>query len=80
MAAVAAPAAQPRAQRAGGGVGPLGLGVATLWLSIIVLLPLAAVLAKSFENGPAAFWDAITAPSARAALPLTVAHLARSSR
>ena len=63
--------ALPR-RRAAGGVGPLGLGVATLWLSIIVLLPLAAVVAKALENGPAELWDAITAPAARAALLLTV--------
>ena len=56
-----------------GGVGPLGLGVATLWLSVIVLLPLAAVVAKSFEGGLRGFWDAITAPAALAALTLTVA-------
>jgi sulfate transport system permease protein len=63
--------ALPR-RSAAGGVGPLGLGVATLWLSIIVLLPLAAVVAKSLEAGPAELWDAITAPAARAALLLAV--------
>jgi sulfate transport system permease protein len=60
VAAVALP-------RRGGGP-PLGLGIATLWLSVIVLLPLAAVLVKSFEGG----WAAITAPAAVAALVLTV--------
>ncbi len=54
-----------------GGVGPLGLGVATLWLSVIVLLPLAAVAAKSVENGPGGFWDAVSTPSAKAALLFT---------
>jgi sulfate transport system permease protein len=53
-------------------VGPLGLGVATLWLSVIVLLPLAAVLAKSLDGGVGAFWDAITAPPALRALQLTL--------
>jgi sulfate transport system permease protein len=62
--------ALPRRRSAAGGVGPIGLGVATLWLSIIVLLPLAAVVAKAFEGD---FWSAITAPSARAALLITVA-------
>ncbi|MDW5594789.1 sulfate ABC transporter permease subunit CysT [Conexibacter stalactiti] len=62
-----------RSRSYGGGVGPLGIGVATLWLSIIVLLPLAAVLAKSLDDGPAGLWDAINAPSARAALLFTVA-------
>jgi sulfate transport system permease protein len=69
MAAVAIPRRRSRAS----GVGPIGLGVATLWLSIIVLLPLAAVVTKAFEHGLGGFWDAISAPSARAALVLTVA-------
>src|SRR4051812_33197058 len=55
-----------------GGVGPIGLGVATLWLSVIVLLPLAAVFAKALENGPAGLWDAATAGPALAALIFTV--------
>lgn len=72
MASLAVPKPPARArQTTWGGVGPLGLGIASLWLSLIVLLPLAAVLTKSFEAGPAAFWDAITAPSARYALLFT---------
>jgi sulfate transport system permease protein len=72
MAALALP--RRRATRtAGGGVGPIGLGVASLWLSIIVLLPLAAVLTKAFSGGVGAFFDAINAPAARTALILTVA-------
>ncbi|MCK9249125.1 MAG: sulfate ABC transporter permease subunit CysT [Solirubrobacteraceae bacterium] len=59
--------------RAAGGVGPLGLGVATLWLSVIVLLPLAAISVKAFDDGLSGFVDAIDAPSARAALTVTVA-------
>ena len=59
-------------RRAAGGVGPVGLGVATLWLSIIVLLPLAAIAAKSLENGLSGFIDAIDAPAARAALLVTL--------
>ena len=55
-----------------GGVGPLGLGVATLWLSIVVLLPLSAVLVKSLSGGAGALWEAISAPGARAALVLTL--------
>jgi sulfate transport system permease protein len=66
---------RPRGRRpaAVGGVGPLGLGVATLWLSLVVLLPLAALAARSVDNGAGGFWDAISAPAARAALVLTVA-------
>jgi len=55
-----------------GGVGPVGLGVTTLWLSIIVLLPLAALLGKALDSGLGGIWDAITAPSAKSALLLTV--------
>ncbi|HEY6779438.1 MAG TPA: sulfate ABC transporter permease subunit CysT, partial [Thermoleophilaceae bacterium] len=55
-----------------GGVGPLGLGVTMLWLSLIVLLPLAALTVEALDSGLAGIWDAISAPSARAALILTV--------
>lgn len=70
------PAAAPKAVRkftkGAGGVGPIGLGIATLWLSIIVLLPLAAILFKSLEDGPVTFWNAVTTPNALAALRITV--------
>ncbi|MFC3807245.1 sulfate ABC transporter permease subunit CysT [Terrabacter sp. MAHUQ-38] len=51
---------------------PLGIGVVTLWLSVIVLLPLAALTAASFGEGLSGLWDAVTAPSAIAALWVTV--------
>ena len=37
-----------------------------------MLLPLAAVVDKSFAGGLSGFWDSITAPQARAALELTL--------
>lgn len=52
--------------------GALNRGLITLYLSLIVLLPLAAVAAKSVESGLGAFWDAVSAPQAVAALELTV--------
>ena len=52
--------------------GALGLGLATLWLSLLVLIPLAAVVLKSFSHGAGNFWSAVTAPDALAALRLTV--------
>ena len=52
--------------------GSLGIGVATLWLSIIVLLPLAAVVARSFDDGLSGFWDAATSRQALAALRFTL--------
>ncbi|MBJ7519846.1 MAG: sulfate ABC transporter permease subunit CysT [Solirubrobacteraceae bacterium] len=57
---------------AAGGIGPIGLGVAVLWLSVIVLLPLAAITVRSFDDGLGGFIDAIDAPAARAALTVTV--------
>jgi sulfate transport system permease protein len=51
---------------------PLAGGVAVLYLSVIVLLPLAAVAAKSFEGGIGEFWNQVTQPQAVAALKLTL--------
>jgi sulfate transport system permease protein len=50
----------------------LGVGSAMLYLSLIVLIPLAAVVWQSAEEGPAGFWAAVTAPGTRAALTLTI--------
>ena len=50
----------------------LGRGVLGLYLSIVVLLPVAAVLAHGVAHGPAGLWNAATAPEARAALELTL--------
>ena len=47
-------------------------GIAMTWLSVIVLIPLAAVVAKSVEGGLGEFVDSITAPEAVAAIKLTV--------
>lgn len=55
-----------------GSAGPLGIATAVLWLSIIVLLPLAALAFHSFDNGWSGFWDAVTAPGALDALRVTV--------
>ena len=42
------------------------------YLSLLVLLPIAAVLSKAFGNGFGAFWRAVTQPEAIAALKLTL--------
>ncbi|MDO8213358.1 sulfate ABC transporter permease subunit CysT [Conexibacter sp. CPCC 206217] len=52
--------------------GALGLGVATLWLSIIVLLPLAAVVVRSTDGGFGTFWDAVSSRQAVSALRFTL--------
>ncbi len=50
----------------------MGLGVTVLWLSLIVLLPLAALTVESLDGGVGGIWDAISAPAARASLLLTI--------
>jgi sulfate transport system permease protein len=68
---VPAPGGRSRVRLPGLGVG-LGTGTVALYLSVIVLLPLAAVLSKAFEGGWAHFWDQVTSPLAVSALELTV--------
>jgi sulfate/thiosulfate transport system permease protein len=50
----------------------LSRGIAVTWLSVIVLIPLAAVTARAFEDGWDAFWTAATSERALDALKLTV--------
>ncbi len=50
----------------------LGLGVATIFLSLIVFIPLGAVVWRSGSDGAGAFWQAVRTPDAWAALRLTV--------
>ncbi|MCK8615901.1 sulfate ABC transporter permease subunit CysT [Gordonia sp. C13] len=54
------------------GVSPMTIGVAWLWLSVIVLLPLAAITVQSFEDGWSGFWEAISAPAAVDTIWITV--------
>jgi sulfate transport system permease protein len=72
VASAAPTAGAPPAVRRIGRGGGVGLGVATGYLSLIVLIPLAAVAAKSFEGGFGAFWEAITDSQALASLKLTL--------
>ncbi|ATL66599.1 sulfate ABC transporter permease subunit CysT [Nocardia terpenica] len=55
-----------------GSVGPIGIATAVLWLSVIVLLPLAALAFHAFDDGWSGFWNAVTAPTALDALRVTV--------
>jgi sulfate transport system permease protein len=50
----------------------LGRGLVTAYLSLIVLIPIAALVAKSTEGGLAEFWDSLTSPLALSALKLTL--------
>ena len=61
-----------RSRRSLGTGSALGLGIATIWLSLLVLIPLAAVLVTAAELGPGGFWDVVTEPQTLAALKLTV--------
>ena len=65
LSSVALPA--PRRRR----TAPLALGISTGYLSLIVLIPLAAVFLRSLEGGVGEFWSAVTDPQAVAALQLT---------
>ena len=58
--------------RAGRSGAPLAIGVAVIYMSIIVLIPFAALLDGAFEDGWSTFWDAISSKQAVAALELTV--------
>ena len=54
-----------------GGAG-LALGVTMIWFSLLVLIPLVAVLVSAAGLGFSGFWDVITQPQTAAALRLTV--------
>jgi len=66
----------PTASRAGlrlPGIGTgVGNGMVVLYLSIIVLLPLAAVASEAFSLGLGHFWEQVTSPLAVKSLKLTV--------
>src|SRR5262249_27025004 len=61
----------PRRRHPAVGTG-LGLGTAVLYLSLIVLIPLAALVWRWAEGGWGPFWAAVRPPDAWAALQLTV--------
>jgi sulfate/thiosulfate transport system permease protein len=66
----APPPALVAAGRVVGRVG--GPALAVTYLSLLVLLPLAALITKAFSGGWAAFWHSVTQPEAVAALELTL--------
>jgi sulfate transport system permease protein len=51
----------------------LGLGLATLYMSVIVLIPLAAVAVNAFNHGLSSFWDAVSNKTSLQALAVTLA-------
>jgi len=60
-----------RVGRQVGGGAALLRGTVTMYLSLVVVLPLAAVVWRSGRDGRAAFWHSATTPQAQAALRLT---------
>ena len=61
-----------RSRRALGVGSALGLGITMIWFSLLVLIPLVAVLIAAADLGLAGFWDVISSPQTAAALRLTV--------
>ena len=55
-----------------GAGGPLTLGLGTCFISLMVLIPLAAVVWRSQSDGADTFWNAVSSPRAVSALELTV--------
>jgi sulfate/thiosulfate transport system permease protein len=53
--------------------GALARGIAVCYLSVIVLVPLAALVWSSRAQGLGTFWDEVTKPEAASALKLTLA-------
>jgi sulfate/thiosulfate transport system permease protein len=64
--------ATARRAHAAGSVGALPLGISTVWLSVIVLLPLAALTDQSLSLGLGHFWEQVTQPQALRSLKLTL--------
>ncbi|HET8956723.1 MAG TPA: sulfate ABC transporter permease subunit CysT [Solirubrobacterales bacterium] len=66
----------PRRHRAGIRLPGLGVGfgggMVMLYLSLMVLLPLAAVASEAFSLGLGHFWEQVTSPLAKKSLELTV--------
>jgi sulfate transport system permease protein len=51
----------------------LGRGALGIYLSVLVVLPIAALLARSAHGGLGSFWREVTSPEAQAAIKLTLA-------
>ena len=75
----AAPAAAPgdrrrrgRAATSLGAASGLGLGIALVWFSLLVLIPLTAVLVQASAGGWSTYWSILTNAQTVAALELTV--------
>lgn len=54
------------------GTTSMRVGAASIWLSVIVLLPLAAIVWQSAKGGWAAFWSAVTSNAAQESFRVTL--------
>jgi sulfate/thiosulfate transport system permease protein len=72
---------QPRPARTSGdrAAAALSLGFVTLFLTVLVALPIAALLWEARSDGAESFWDAVSSPEAVAALKLTIGAAAAVS-
>ncbi len=69
----AAPAGQGERRAAAGHAGlGVGVGMATLYLSAVVLVPLAAIVVRAGDGGWTGFWQSVTTPASWAALRFTL--------
>ncbi|WP_375493094.1 sulfate ABC transporter permease subunit CysT [uncultured Jatrophihabitans sp.] len=68
----ARPTRRPKTGQQLRSISGLSLGVVVLWLTLLVLLPLIAVVGKSFDYGWSGFTAAVTNNEAAAALRLTI--------
>jgi sulfate transport system permease protein len=74
IAARARPAKRSHLQGFGrGATAVTGPALSVTYLSLLVLLPLAAIVSTAFTGGASAFWSEATSPESMAALKLTVA-------
>jgi sulfate transport system permease protein len=61
-----------RALRLASGTDALQRGFVTTYLTVLVLIPIAALVARSTDDGWSGFWDAVTNPMALDALRVTL--------
>jgi sulfate transport system permease protein len=76
-ASLDAPSRPALRRRAGSGTtltagSALGLGIAVTWFSLLVLIPLSAIVVTASDRGWSGYLDTITAPQTMAAIKLTV--------
>jgi sulfate/thiosulfate transport system permease protein len=72
---------QPRRARTSGdrATAALSLGFVTLFLTVLVALPIAALVWEARSDGAQSFWQAVSSPEAVAALKLTIGTAAAVS-